>query len=415
MKHLKGACVIGQSGGPTSVINASVLGCIEAALDSKNITKVYAAAHGIQGILNDELYDLTLEDREELHKLKYTPSAFFGSCRYKIKHFSEDETDYQRILEIFKKYNIRYFFYNGGNDSMDTCKKVNEYMQRKGYECSVIGIPKTIDNDLALTDHCPGYGSAAKYVAQTFMEIKHDAEVYGKGSVTLVEVMGRNAGWLTAAAALANTKGQGPDLIYLPEVDFDLDTFLSDVHRIYNEKRNVLIAVSEGIHDKDGTFIVSYFTDADNNKDAFGHAKMGGLASNLADRIKKEINASVRAIEFSILQRCAAHIASQTDIDEAYMAGQQAFLNAEAGMTGKMIGFVRSGSDAYACEASAFALEDVANIEKKIPREWINESGNGVLQPFIDYALPLIQGETCRKVKDGLADFANLRLCLTSK
>lgn len=415
MNHLKGACVIGQSGGPTSVINASVLGCIEAALDSDNITKVYAAAHGIQGILNDELYDLTVEDRDELHKLKYTPSAFFGSCRYKIMHFSEDDTDYKRILEIFKKYNIRYFFYNGGNDSMDTCKKVNEYMQRRGYECAVIGIPKTIDNDLAFTDHCPGYGSAAKYVAQSFMEIKNDAEVYGKGSVTLVEVMGRNAGWLTAAAALANTKGMGPDLVYLPEVDFDLDSFMADVHRVYNEKKNVMIAVSEGIHDKDGKFIVSYFTDADNNKDAFGHAKMGGLVSNLAEYIKKEIDASIRPIEFSILQRCAAHIASQTDIDEAYMAGQQAFLRAESGMTGKMIGFVRDDSNGYSCSPSVVALEDVANVEKKIPREWINEAGNGILQPFIDYALPLIQGESGRKVKDGLAEFANLKLSLASK
>lgn len=412
MNILKGACVIGQSGGPTSVINSSVLGCIESALASDNVTKVYAASHGIEGILNDELFDLTLEDPEELRKLKYTPSAFFGSCRYKIKDYTEDETDYLRILEIFKKYNIRYFFYNGGNDSMDTCKKVNEYMQSKGYECAVIGIPKTIDNDLALTDHCPGYGSAAKYVAQTFMEIKHDAEVYGKGSVTIVEVMGRNAGWLTAAATLADIKGMGPDLVYLPEVDFDLTSFMADVKNIYNKKKNVLVAVSEGIHDSKGNFIISSFTDADKNKDAFGHAKMGGLAVNLAEYIKKEIDASVRAIEFSILQRCAAHIASQTDIDEAYMAGKHAFLNAEAGVTGKMIGFLRDDSDQYKCIPTVVALEDVANVEKKIPRNWINEEGNGVLQPFIDYALPLIQGETCRQTKDGLTEFAQLKLKL---
>ena len=232
MKNLVGACMFGQSGGPTSVINASAAGVITEALKQKNITAVYGAAHGIKGILDEQFFDMGKEDLQEIMLLKNTPSSALGSCRYKLKDASVDDTDYKRILEVFQKYNIRYFFYNGGNDSMDTCNKVSKYLLSVGYECNIIGVPKTIDNDLYGTDHCPGYASAAKYVATTMMELNLDAKVYDKGQITIVEIMGRNAGWLTAAAALASYKGLGADLIYLPEIPFSADKFLADVKRV---------------------------------------------------------------------------------------------------------------------------------------------------------------------------------------
>ncbi|HAF59588.1 MAG TPA: 6-phosphofructokinase [Clostridiales bacterium UBA9856] len=411
MKALVGAVLIGQSGGPTSVINASALGCIETAMASANVTKVYGAAHGIKGVLNDEIYDLTQEDPAELSLMRYTPSSVLGSCRYKLADFMVDDTDYKRILDIFKKYDIRYFFYIGGNDSMDTSSKISSYLSQHDYECRVIGIPKTIDNDLAATDHCPGYGSAAKYIATTFMEVSRDAKVYDRGSITVIEVMGRNAGWLTAASALAGIryKDHGPDLVYLPEVPFDMSNFLSDVSRVYEEQGDVLVAVSEGIKDKNGTYIVSYFSDQTKEKDAFGHAKMGGLAANLAEYANAKLKAKVRGIELSLLQRCAAHLASATDVEEAYLAGKAAFEAAESGITDKMITFEREPGEIYKCKTGLVDLVEVANAEKKVPREWINEAGNGVLQPFIDYALPLINGEVDRPTENGLPRFARLK------
>ena len=412
MTQLKGAFLIGQSGGPTSVINASALGAIEAALQSENITRVYGAAHGIKGVLSNHLYDLSMEDPKELALMKYTPSSVLGTCRYKLKDFLVDDTEYKRILDIFQKYNIRYFFYNGGNDSMDTCSKISSYLSQNNYECRVIGIPKTIDNDLAGTDHCPGYGSAAKFIATTCMEVYRDAIVYDTGSITILEIMGRNAGWLTAASAIASHKGMGPDLIYLPEVPFDLPDFISDITRIYDRNGDVLVAVSEGLVDKNGTYISSYFSDTTKAKDAFGHARMGGLASSLANFAGTKIDAKVRGIEFGLIQRCAAHIASATDVEEAYMAGAAAFQAAEAGITDMMVAFERAPGPEYQCRTALIDLVDVANLEKKIPREWINEAGNGLLQPFIDYALPLIQGDLDPPKEDGLPRFAKLkRIC----
>ncbi len=412
-EKLSGACLIGQSGGPTSVLNASALGCIEAALASDHITKVYGAAHGIKGVLNDRIYDMTLEDPAELAFMKYTPSSVLGTCRYKLRDFLVDDTDYKRILDIFTKYDIRYFFYNGGNDSMDTCSKISAYLLQHGYECRVMGIPKTIDNDLANTDHCPGYGSAAKYIATSCMEIYRDAKVYDTGSITVLEIMGRNAGWLTAASALASYKGMGPDLIYLPELPFDLADFIADVTRLYEKNGDVLVAVSEGIKDKDGTYVSAYFNDLSKGTDAFGHARMGGLASSLAGFANTKIDAKVRGIEFSLIQRCAAHLASGTDIEEAYLAGKAALLAALEGATDKMVAFKRAPGKDYECLTKLVDLADVANLEKKVPREWINESGNGMLQPFIDYALPLIQGETGLVKEDGLPRFANLKKIMT--
>ena len=407
MKNLVGACMFGQSGGPTSVINASAAGVFIEALEQKNITAVYGAAHGIKGILEEDFYDIGEENREELLLLKNTPSSSLGSVRYKLKDASVDDTDYKRILEVFKKYNIRYFFYNGGNDSMDTCNKISKYMSRVGYECRVMGVPKTIDNDLAGTDHCPGFASAAKYIATSFMEVSRDCQVYNTGMVTIIECMGRHAGWLTAAAACANVKGDGPDLIYLPEVDFTMEQFISDVKRVYERKENCLVAVSEGIHYADGTFVSEAKT---SGTDGFGHAQLGGLASRLTDVIKKELGGKVRPIEFSLLQRCAAHCASGTDIAESFMSGKVAVESAVAGETDKMVGFACTRDEkGYHCEPKLFDLSLVANTEKKVPLSWINEAGNGVTQDFIDYCLPLIQGETGMVKEDGLPRFVQLK------
>jgi 6-phosphofructokinase len=409
MNPLKGACVFGQSGGPTSVINASALGVFQEALKSDCITAVYGAAHGIKGILDDHLYDIGKEDPKELELLKTTPSSELGSVRYKLKPAEEDETDYLRILEVFKKYNIRYFFYNGGNDSMDTCNKISKYLRESGYECRVIGVPKTIDNDLWGTDHCPGYGSAAKYIATSVMEIFHDANVYDTGMITVLEIMGRNAGWLTAASSLASYAGYGPDLIYLPELTFDIEKFVEDATRMYEQKNNVIIAVSEGVKDKNGKYISEYGTDLAKNKDAFGHAQLGGLAATLTAILKEKTGAKVRGIEFSLLQRCAAHTASLTDINEAYLAGQMAVRYAIEGKTDCMVAFERKNDNGYKCNTKLVSLADVANKEKKVPIEWIKEGNTGMTDEFIDYALPLIQGQTTLPYENGLPRFVKLK------
>ena len=276
---LKGSLIIGQSGGPSSVINASAYGVIRTALDADCITKVYGAYHGIKGVLDDQLLCMDEEDRAELDRLPYTPSSALGSCRYKIADPDVDDTDYKRILEIFKKYDVRYFCYNGGNDSMDTCNKISKYMNKVGYECRVMGVPKTIDNDLFGTDHCPGYASAAKYIATSAMEVARDSRVYNIGQITIIECMGRHAGWLTAAASLPNTKEPCCDFIYLPEVDFDMDKFVADVSKRYEEKKNCIVAVSEGVHYADGRFVSEAKTAA---TDGFGHAQLGGLAATMS-------------------------------------------------------------------------------------------------------------------------------------
>ena len=412
MSQLKGACIIGQSGGPTSVINASAYGVIRTALDNPNITAVYGAAHGIKGVLNDRLYDMSQEDAHELELLLNTPSSELGSCRYKIADPDVDDTDYKRILEIFKKYDVRYFFYNGGNDSMDTCSKVSRFMAKSGYECRVMGVPKTIDNDLFGTDHCPGFASAAKYIATSCAEVYKDARVYDTGMVTIIEIMGRHAGWLTAAAALAGVVGCATDLIYVPEVDFDMDKFLADVTSIYEKNGNCIVAVSEGIHYADGSFVSEAKTSA---TDGFGHAQLGGLAAMLANIVKERTGAKVRGIELSLLQRCGAHLASQTDIQESFLAGKTAVEAAVAGETDKMVGFECSRENGYECKTKLFNLSEVANFEKKVPLEWINEAGNGINQGFIDYALPLIQGENTRATEHGLPRFARLKKVLASK
>lgn len=409
-EKLIGSCIFGQSGGPTAVINASAYGVIRAALDAEEITKVYGAAHGIKGVLEDKLYMMDEEEPNELKLLLNTPSSELGSCRYKIADPEADETDYKRILEIFKKYNVRYFFYNGGNDSMDTCNKISRYMESVGYECRVIGVPKTIDNDLFGTDHCPGFASAAKYIATSCMEINKDARVYDNGMITVVEIMGRHAGWLAASAALATEFGSGPDLIYLPECDFDMDKFLADIDKIYKANGKVLVAVSEGIHYADGRFVSEAKTSA---TDGFGHAQLGGLAALLADIIKQHTGAKVRGIELSLLQRCGAHLASATDINEAFAAGKEAVEQAVKGVTGQMVAFKREYVDGkYTCKLELLPLSSVANFEKKVPMEWINEEQNGLKHEFIDYVLPLIQGEPVLPLENSLPRYARLKKVL---
>jgi len=406
-EKLVGACIFGQSGGPTAVINASAYGVIKTALEADVITKVYGAAHGIKGVLDDKLYIMDEEDPQELAYLLHTPSSELGSCRYKIADPEVDDTDYKRILEIFKKYNVRYFFYNGGNDSMDTCNKISRYMESVGYECRVMGVPKTIDNDLFGTDHCPGFASAAKYIATSCMEISKDARVYDNGMITIVEIMGRHAGWLAASAALATAYGSGPDLVYLPEVDFDMDKFLNDVKAVYEREGKVLVAVSEGIHYSDGRFVSEAKTSA---TDGFGHAQLGGLAAMLAEIVKEHTGAKVRGIELSLLQRCGSHLASLTDINEAFGAGKVAVEKAVEGITGKMVAFEREMVDGkYNCKYVLLPLSSVANFEKKVPLEWINADQNGLTDEFIEYVLPLIQGEPVLPKENSLPRYARLK------
>ena len=411
MTELKGACLIGQSGGPTAVINASAYGVIKTAMEQECITHVYAAQHGIRGVLDDDIIDMEKEDPEMLELMMSTPASLIRSCRYKLKPYTEDDTDYKRILEVFKKYDIRYFFYNGGNDSMDTCNKISKYMQKVGYECRIMGVPKTIDNDLYGTDHCPGFASAAKYVATSCMELYHDSRVYDKNMICVVEIMGRHAGWLAGSASVATYMGQGPDLIYLPEVDFDMEQFIADVRRIYEATGECFIAVSEGIHDKNGTLIAEYGVE-NAPVDAFGHKQLGGLASTLVNILRGHLgNVKMRGIELSLLQRCAAHCASETDVQEAFLAGKSAVEYAVNGVTDKMVAF-RRGKNAegdYQCEIELLDLVDVANTEKKVPRDWINEAGNGLNQKYIDYVLPLLQGAPKLVYENGLPRFAHLR------
>ena len=409
--------MFGQSGGPTSVINSSAAGVFTEALRQENITAVYGLEHGIVGLLNEKFFDMSKEDAKELELLKYTPSSALGSVRYKLKDADVDDTDYKRILEVFKKYDVRYFFYNGGNDSMDTCNKISKYLQSVGYECNVVGVPKTIDNDLFGTDHCPGYASAAKYIATTVMEVNLDAKVYDTPMVCVIEAMGRHAGWLTAAAKLASVNGLGADLIYLPETDFDADKFVEDVKRVCANNGNKCIAVvSEGIHDKNGTLICeSLGTQA--ARDSFGHAQLGGVASILANLIKEKTGYKTRGIELSLMQRCGAHLASKNDVEEAFNAGAFAVRSACEGETDKMVIFKRVTDENgnYACQNVLMPLELAANTEKKVPLEWITDGGTNVSDEFVKYALPLIQGDAKAPLENGLPRFARLKKVYAGK
>ena len=404
MKNLKGRCVFAQSGGPTTVINASIAGGLLEALENESVTGVLCAHHGIKGVLDEDFFDISLEDKAELEALKHTPASAFGSVRYKLKNPAEDDADYRRILEVFKKYDVRYFFYNGGNDSMDTCDKISKYMQKSGYDVNVIGIPKTIDNDLCGTDHCPGYGSAAKYIANSIMEINRDASIYPSPLVVVVEIMGRNAGWLTAASKLASVNGFGADLIYLPETPFSYEKFLSDVKTVVDTKKYCIVAVSEGIRFENG----KYVGEDQSSTDVFGHSQLGGVCSILKAKAKS-LGLKCKAVELNILQRCAAHCASDTDIEESFNAGRQAVKKAVNGETDKMIAFRRKPGETYEIEYVAEPLSSAANAEKQIPAEWITADGTNLTDDFVAYALPLIAGEPNRRLKNGLPVYAKLK------
>ena len=401
--------LVGQSGGPTAVINGSLYGVVSEGLANPEIDNVIGMINGIEGFLADHTMDMApLKENGELERIRTTPGSYLGSCRYKLPENLSDPV-YPELFQKFTEKEISYFFYIGGNDSMDTVSKLSRYAATVGSDIRIIGVPKTIDNDLVLTDHTPGYGSAAKYVASTVREIAIDASVYdNKPSVTIVEIMGRHAGWLAGAAALAKLTGCGPDLIYLPEVDFNMEEFLADVSDIYAKNKNCIVAVSEGIHYPDGTFVSEAKTSA---TDGFGHAQLGGLAALLANVVKEKTGAKVRGIELSLLQRCGSHVASGTDIEESYRAGKTAVEAAVSGVTDKMVAFActRTEDGGYRCDTKLLDLSSVANYEKKVPVEWINERGNNISDEFIRYALPLIQGETGMVKENGLPRFAKLK------
>jgi 6-phosphofructokinase 1 len=404
MAELVGNVLVGQSGGPTSVINASVAGIISEALNHECIEEIYGALNGVLGILQEDLIDLASESQQQIRALKHTPGAALGTCRYKLKK----QSDYERVLEVFKAHNIRYFFYIGGNDSQDTADKISKLAQQQGYELRVIGVAKTIDNDLAVTDHCPGYGSVIKYLATSVREIACDNEAMGQGDlVSIVEAMGRSAGWIAAGASLAKRRDHPhdpPHIILLPEVPFNQEKVLDDVRRVLKREKYCLIVVAEGLVDADGNYLA-----ADAATDAFGHARLGGAGDALAEIIEHAIpSAKVRVAKPGLMQRSAAHCASKTDVDEAFLAGQAAVQAAVRGETDKMVTLVRGESDHYTCETGLAPLSEIANGVKKLPREWINEDGVSMNFQFLRYAQPLIQGEVTLPHDTGVPLFARL-------
>ena len=388
--------IVGQSGGPTSVINSSLAGVYKNAVE-RGFDKVYGMLHGIQGLLDEQYIDLSTQIHSELdiELLKRTPSAFLGSCRYKLPEIHEDRAIYEKIFDILNKLEIYAFIYIGGNDSMDTIKKLSDYAIITGQTQKFLGVPKTIDNDLALTDHPPGFGSAAKYIAASTKEVIRDAEglTYKKNMITIMEIMGRNAGWLTGAAALAKTEEcEGPDLIYLPEIAFDVDDFLAKVKELLQKKSSIVIAVSEGIKLADGRYVCELSGGGD-YVDAFGHKQLQGTAAYLAGFLGAEIGCKTRSVEFSTLQRSASHMASRVDIEEAFMVGGAAVKAADEGYNGNMVVIDRVSADPYMASAGIYDVHRIANEEKLVPREWVNKEGNYVTKDFIDYVKPLIQGD----------------------
>ena len=403
MREIKGNVIVGQSGGPTAVINSSLAGVYKTARD-RGAKKVYGMLHGVQGLLEERVVDLAdhITNELDIELLKRTPSSYLGSCRYKLPEIFEDQEVYKKIFSILEKLEIEYFFYIGGNDSMDTIKKLSDYSILNGSKIRFIGVPKTIDNDLAATDHTPGYGSAAKYIGSITKEVIRDGLVYDQQNVTLLEIMGRNAGWLTGAAALAKCEDcEGPDMIFLPEITFDVDDFMRRVAKLHERKKSVVVAISEGVKTADGRYVCE-LTDNIDYVDAFGHKQLTGTARFLAEKISKEVGCKTRAIEFNSLQRCASHIVSRVDITEAFQVGGAAVKAAFEGETGKMIILKGVSDDPYICVTDLYDIHKVANVEKKVPREWINEAGDYVTEEFVNYVKPLIQAELTPIMVDGL-------------
>ena len=402
---LHGNAVVGQSGGPTAAINATLSGVIKGALEAKKeeiIGTLYGMRNGIEGFLKENLVDLfaVFENESDLATLEATPAAALGSCRRKLKSHEEDAETYARILEILKKYDIRYFFYIGGNDSMDTVLKLSRYAASHDYELRVVGVPKTIDNDLMATDHTPGFGSAAKFVATTVKEIVRDINVYTMDAVTIVEIMGRDAGWLTAAAALASLGDLGPDLVYLPERVFDEEQFVSDVKTRLEKHPAILVAVSEGVRFADGEYVGAGTQSG--AVDVFGHKYLAGTGKVLESIIKNRIGCKVRSVELSLTQRCASHMASLTDITESVMVGKGAVKAAIEGRTGVMMTIDRQSGAEYVTTVGCADIAGIANAIKTVPAEYINEEGNGITEAGIAYLKPLIMGELTLEYENGL-------------
>lgn len=399
---MKDNCIVAQSGGPTVAINASLAGVIDGVKKSNKFTRVYGAIHGIQGVLDNNFIDLSLMALSKfplVNTLELSPAMYLGSCRYKLPDFEVDSKPYEIIFDRFEEYQVAAFFYIGGNDSMDTVDKLSKYAKKIGSDVKIVGIPKTIDNDLCHTDHTPGFGSAAKYVASTMLEIAHDTYIYQIPSVVIVEIMGRDAGWLTAASCLArNDYSPAPHLIYLPEIDFDEDQFIEDIKNVLKTSRCVIVAVSEGIHDKDGNYISATSAVADK----FGHAQLSGTGKALESLVKDRMDIKVRSIELNVLQRCAAHISSRTDINESFALGQAAVKYAAEGMTAVMSTIKRVSNDPYQWIIEPENVSLIANQAKTIPLEWITPEKNDVTPEMEAYLRPLIIGEVSLQYKDGL-------------
>ncbi|MBQ1907678.1 MAG: 6-phosphofructokinase [Firmicutes bacterium] len=402
---MKRNVIVGQSGGPTAAINSSLAGVYRTAID-RGYNRVFGMLHGVQGLLEGRYIDLSEHIKTGLDQelLKRTPSAYLGSCRYKLPGINEDKAVYEKIFEILDDLQVDCFIYIGGNDSMDTIKKLSDYAIVSGSEIRFVGCPKTIDNDLALTDHTPGYGSAAKYIGTSVKEVIRDGWSLetAKGQILVMEIMGRNAGWLTGASALA--KGEdcdGPDAIYLPELDFDPDAFVEKCRQLLKKKRSVFVAVSEGIHLADGTYI-SEMGNSASYIDAFGHKQLTGTARYLCNLLSHEIGCKTRAIELSTLQRAASHCASRVDILEAFEVGGAAMKAADEGETGKMVVIVRTSDDPYQAGTEVKDVHRIANDERTVPREWISEDGTYVTNEFINYVRPLIQGDVAPIMVDGI-------------
>lgn len=411
MAEKRGNVIVGQSGGPTAVINSSLAGVYKTARD-RGAGKVYGMRYGIEGLLEEKVVDLSghIKSDLDIELLKRTPSAFLGSCRYKLPEYSDKPEVYERIFEILNKLEIEYFFYIGGNDSMDTIKKLYDYGNTINSNIHFVGVPKTIDNDLAVTDHTPGYGSAAKYIGAITKEIIRDSLVYDMESVTILEIMGRNAGWLTGAASLAASEDcEGPDMIILPEVDFDTEVFLEKTAKLQEKKKSVVIAVSEGIHLADGTYVCE-LTDNVSQIDGFGHRRiLNGAASYLSNKVASVIGCKSRAIEVNTLQRCAAHLSSRVDITEAFQVGGAAVKEAFEGASGMMVTLKRVSDDPYICVTGIADVHGIANIEKKVPGEWIKETADYVTPEFISYIRPLIQAELTPIMTNGLPRHLTLK------
>ena len=399
--------IVGQSGGPTSAINATLSGIVKGAKSSGKIGTLYGMRYGIEGLLEENIFSLTDRIKTEKDRLllKKTPGAGLGSCRRKLKPFEEDKETYEKILNVLKKYEIRYFFYIGGNDSMDTVMKLSKYAKTVSYPLTVFGVPKTIDNDLAGTDHTPGFGSAAKYIASTVREVLLDTAVYTVKAVTVIEIMGRDAGWLTASSGLCSLVGDAPDLIYLPERPFDKNEFISDVKKALERRPNVVVCVSEGVKDKDGKYVCESYSD---KKDVFGHQALSGAGKALESFVKEEIGCKVRSIELNTPQRCAGHLASKRDLDESEKIGEFAVERALAGETGVMATFQRESDEKYKVRFETEEIGKIANAVRHVPDEYINERGNGITKACLDYLAPLIEGEEKTEYEFGLPKYIKL-------